>query len=231
MRILVFRDNFFGLTGFQFSKFRSLNILSSGSAFKLRLGKKRHSHARLTANMDCCRLQLTVPGASKIELVPNFDYPFGDGSGELGNLLDALRALSDTYDISSIIALLVCAIEEAKVPVDGNLDSMILAIQDITLANSISSGLRIVFSGWNRWIVAVDKKLFLAWLPNLEADANKQPMTSYWLLWMSDGNEWAVIVEGELKKSMKQGIAYTNFFKVPSTMKSEDVVLLLMDVY
>ena len=112
--------------------------------------------------MDCCRLQPTVPGASKIEFVPNFDYPFGDGSGELGNLLYALCDLTDAYDISSIIALLVRAIEEAKVPVDGNLDSLILAMQDIALANYISSGLRAVFSGWYRWIVAVGKKLFLA---------------------------------------------------------------------
>lgn len=184
--------------------------------------------------MNCCRLQFTVTGASKIEFVINFEdfffeVPFGDGSGDLLNILLALRALSETYDISSIIALLVRAIEEAQVPVDGNLDSLMLAMEDIALANSISSGLRSVFSGWYRWIVAVDKKLFLAWLPNLEADADKRSMTNYWLLWMSDGsdgNEWAAIVEGDLKSCTKQGIAFTNFFKVPSTMKSENVVLL-----
>ena len=61
-------------------------------------------------------------------------------------------------------------------------------------------------------------------LPNLEADANKRSMTDYWLLWMSDGNnEWVVIVEGDLKKScMKQGIAFTNFYEVPLTMKFDE---------
>ena len=49
-------------------------------------------------------------------------------------------------------------------------------------------------------------------------------MTDYWLLWMSNGNnEWEVIVEGDLKKScMKQGIAFTNFYEVPLTMKFDE---------
>ena len=54
-------------------------------------------------------------------------------------------------------------------------------------------------------------------------------MTDYWFLWMSDGNnEWAVIVEGDLKKScMKQGIAFTKIYEVPLTMKlDEDFIAL-----
>ena len=41
---------------------------------------------------------------------------------------------------------------------------------------------------------------------------------------MSNGNnEWEVIVEGDLKKScMKQGIAFTNFYEVPLTMKFDE---------
>lgn len=181
-----------------------------------------------TAKMDGYRLQLSVPEVSKITLIPGNDVAYGDGSGELSKLLDALGSLkAKKYDISSVTALLIRAIEQAKVSRTGDsLEELTRTIRDhgIAQANAVSSGLRAVFNGWDRWFVTTDRKqVFLAWIPDEDPKAWLNAKGS--LLWsLSDGNEWAAIVEGDLNGCKKRGLAFTNSFKPSST--SQAVVLL-----
>jgi len=98
-------------------------------------------------------------------------------------------------------------------------------------SNAVSSGLRAVFSGWDRWLVTTEndseKKVFLAWYPDRAGEPKERLNANCWLLWsLSDSNEWAAIVEGDLDGCKKRGIAFTNFLKPPSNSESKAVVVL-----
>jgi len=143
----------------------------------------------------------------------------------LGHLKDLKGA---KYNISSITALLIRAIHQAgfDCPENDTLEVVtdIIKNHGIAQANAISSGLRAVFNGWDRFMVTTDnKEVFLAWFP-----IKKDQLVGgkYSLLWSVPGtNEWTAIVEGELNSLKKLGIAFTNNFK-PSSSASQEVTLL-----
>ncbi|KAJ7742035.1 heterokaryon incompatibility protein-domain-containing protein [Mycena metata] len=174
-------------------------------------------------------LRLTVAGYSKITTVEDRNY--GDGSGELEQLIRRLKELSPNHNISSIIALLSSVIDRSRINLNGTQLHDISSIGEAvrTRANAVSSILRSTFSGWNRRIIIVNETAFLAWLPTHlthECDLGRScffkmkphppPLsstprcgTTYSLLWLtSEKDEWAVIVENPLKRCRKVGIAY-----------------------
>ena len=182
-----------------------------------------------TAKMDDIKLKLTVPGVSKIKLIPNYTHEYKDGSGELSRLLSDLLELEQAkYKISSINALLIRAIRWAGFECQDhdNLETLnhIITNHGIAQNNAISSGLREVFNGWYRFLVTTDSKdVFLAWCP-VEMQELAEGNCS--LLWSVPGpNEWAAIVIGELNSCRKLGIAFTNDFE-PSPSTDQEVTLL-----
>ena len=149
-----------------------------------------------------------------------------------------LKALAaQKYDISSVEALLGRATKFADARSPGSVhwngvESMASLTGTIgASSNAVSSGLRAVFSGWDRWLVTTEndseKKVFLAWYPDRAGEPKERLNANCWLLWsLSDGNEWAAIVEGDLDGCKKRGIAFTNFLKPPSNSESKAVVVL-----
>jgi hypothetical protein len=166
------------------------------------------SDTHFTAKMINNKLQLSVAGVSKIKVAPNSSTAYGDGSGELNRLISHLCYLEkQNYDISSILALLYRAFTYAGVPLKSRRGSL------FHCANAVSSGLRAVFNGWDRWVVVTDTtpaQAFLVWFPN-SGENPKARLDKCSLLWSMPGlNEWAVVVEGELTGCTKVGIAFTN---------------------
>ena len=139
--------------------------------------------------------------------------PYGDGSGELENLIGYLSGLSEV-DTSSIVTLLALAATHFRIKASLNSLSLIQSFLSASTsnANSLSSALRDTFSGWNRWIISfsVPTVAALAWLPFCDPKPTVPP--TYSLLWLKrDVNEWAVIVEGDAQKGYKKvGIAFVN---------------------
>jgi hypothetical protein len=173
-------------------------------------------------------LSITASGISKIHSFNTTAY--GDGSGELLRLIGQLSSFNG--DISSVLSLLNHAIDYSErymftqnvAPSQRSLkglESLILG-SDISIANAVSSGLREVFSGWDRWIVSctdgVKSRAFLAWFPRKEAEKEadiKARLDRCSLLWSCQGlNEWGVIVEsvnnGPGNVYKKVGIAFVD---------------------
>ncbi|KAK7446306.1 hypothetical protein VKT23_014512 [Stygiomarasmius scandens] len=179
----------------------------------------RLGNVNRTATLSQGVLSLTVSGVSKIKGAPTRATAYGDGSGELALMISDLRTLKDQHhiDISSALLLLNRAVNHATQKIHNTLEELEEAISPNY--NAVSSGLREVFSGWDRWIVVTgqgsSQAAFLAWFPRTDesekAESVKKRLDGCSLLWSYSGsNEWAVIVEGDPKAFKKVGIAFVN---------------------
>lgn len=171
---------------------------------------------------------LLLKAAGLIEISVKGDKQYGDGSGELNRLTTDLENLH--VDTSSIVILLKLAATQFQITTPLDTLKLIQSFLDaeISNANSLSSALREVFAGWNRWIITFpisDSKSMaaLAWLPFHDAKAVEAP--TYSLLWLKNGvNQWAVIVEGDMKKGCKKvGVAFVN--SVPMGQVTDTILL------
>ncbi|THU84413.1 hypothetical protein K435DRAFT_870299 [Dendrothele bispora CBS 962.96] len=165
-------------------------------------------------------LHLTASGICKISSYGTAAY--GDGSGELGELIWNLSQVGG--DISAILSLLTRAVHHSEVRMTSNgIDGLQEVTQDIGDANAVSSGLREIFTGWDRWIVSctngpLQGRAFLAWFPRKDEEekslTTKARLDRCSLLWSCPGhNEWAVIVElvdGQTSVYRKVGIAFVD---------------------
>ncbi|THU76211.1 hypothetical protein K435DRAFT_879547 [Dendrothele bispora CBS 962.96] len=165
-------------------------------------------------------LHLTASGICKISSYGTAAY--GDGSGELGKLIWNLSQVGG--DISAILSLLTRAVHHSEVRMTSNgIDGLQEVTQDIGDANAVSSGLREIFTGWDRWIVSctngpLQGRAFLAWFPRKDEEekslTTKARLDRCSLLWSCPGhNEWAVIVElvdGQTSVYRKVGIAFVD---------------------
>ncbi|THU84402.1 hypothetical protein K435DRAFT_928133 [Dendrothele bispora CBS 962.96] len=124
-----------------------------------------------------------------------------------------------------MVSLLTRAVHHSQVRMTSNgIDGLKEVTQDIGDANAVSSGLREVFTGWDRWIVSctngpleLEGQAFLAWFPRKnekeEPSTTKARLDRCSLLWSCPGhNEWAVIVEPVVDQKVyrKVGIAFVD---------------------
>ncbi|KAI5796218.1 heterokaryon incompatibility protein-domain-containing protein [Peziza echinospora] len=184
-------------------------------------------------------LHLTAAGISKIE---DASETFGDGSGELGGILYELQSYAASVrkpDISAVLQILLNAIIEAashddaetsetveaciqtarsydvgfKGPKDTKLLEMVEEAVYAQGANAVSSQLRDLFDGWNRWLVESDNMISFVWFPFEEA-GGRERLKECFLMWPCEGhNQWAVVLEKAADKGhgyRKVGVAFVN---------------------
>ena len=167
-------------------------------------------------------LRLQASGVDRIQEV-KCDNAYGDGSGELFKILGTLRSLVEEYDISSILTILQRAVDlsqrhnEAVPGSTAQVDTakeVLRRLESVIKqnANAVSSGLRGVFNGWDRWIVATeDRRAFLVWFPLRQDPAQRDRLGKCSLIWTSPGhNDWAFVGEGGEEGCRKVGIAFVN---------------------
>ena len=182
---------------------------------------------------------MTAAGMSKIKDVSEC---FGEGSGELGGILHALGKYAKPFrrsDISAVLQMLLNAIIQAAADEDAatrdevetvirtarSYDVGFKGIKDARLlemvvdavyaqgANAVSSQLRDLFDGWNRWLVRVGNIVSLVWFPFENAGGGKR-LKKCFLMWPCEGhNQWAVVLEQAADKKYgyrKVGVADVN---------------------
>ncbi|KAG8801237.1 hypothetical protein FRC17_006693 [Serendipita sp. 399] len=174
-------------------------------------------------------LRLRASGVDRIKEVKCNDA-YGDGSGELFKILKTLNSLvEEDYDISSILTILQRAVDSSQrhegeeevagsdtERVDGDTPKEVLKKLESVIrqnANAVSSGLRAVFNGWDRWIVSTeDRRAYLVWFPWRQDPNQRDRLSNCSLIWPSPGhNEWAFIGEGGVEQGYKKvGIAFVD---------------------
>ncbi|KAG8794831.1 hypothetical protein FRC17_008223, partial [Serendipita sp. 399] len=168
-------------------------------------------------------LRLRASGVDRIKEVKCTDA-YGDGSGELFKVLKTLNLLiEEDYDISSILTILQRAVdlsqrheeEVATAQVDDTPKEVLKKLESVIRqnANAVSSGLRGVFNGWDRWIVSTeDRRAFLVWFPWRQDPNQRDRLGNCSIIWPSPGhNEWAFIGEGGAEQGYKKaGIAFVH---------------------
>jgi hypothetical protein len=167
-------------------------------------------------------LRLQASGVDHIQEV-KCTHPYGDGGGELHRILETLHSLVEEHDISSILTILQRAVNLSQRHYDEvpkpNLQTSDAkkALKDLGAiikqnANAVNSGLRSVFSGWDRWIVATaDRRAFLVWFPWRQDPAPRDRLGNCSLIWPSpEHNDWAFVGEGGSEGYRKVGTAFVD---------------------
>lgn len=145
---------------------------------------------------------------------------------------DLFGLKNSSSDTTSIFFLLKSAAIQADLTDSNGLPLELDSIDtftrlEISIVNALSSGLRGVFAGWDRWIISLKnepKKVFLAWFPIRDDAKNRLGKSS--VLWLKDSdNEWGVIVEEEANVGYRKvGVVFLHSTRTVTDRK--DVVIL-----